>query len=200
MTWLACREVPGLNPVVKLTWRYPNGYLQSKTNRGEFEVLSMISLGDRLQMKTTMSFNQNEVCPEDEKRMVALSVECKWKKRWITGDVKVWTGMTIFSHWGLRHKQTESCASVLKAGTQGAFTLSNTNPLPPTNHTLSIHFYSFNRSVSCSGESVSYLEQPECSAVLIKVYLWNKQLCKEANRVHTGPLHWIQISILLYRN
>ena len=41
------------------------------------EVLSMISPGDRPQMTTTKSFNQNEAYPEDEKRVVVLSVECK---------------------------------------------------------------------------------------------------------------------------
>jgi len=46
-------------------------------NRGEFEVLSMISPGDRPQMTITESFNQNEAYPEEEKRVVVLSGECK---------------------------------------------------------------------------------------------------------------------------
>jgi hypothetical protein len=62
------------------------------------EVLSTLSPGDRPQMTNTKSFNQNDAYPEDKKKRVGgLRVECKGKRR-ITGDVKVWTGMTIFSH------------------------------------------------------------------------------------------------------
>jgi hypothetical protein len=58
----------------------------------------MISPGNRLQIKTTKSFNPNEEYPADAKRVVVLSMECKWKKGELREDVKVWTAMTILSH------------------------------------------------------------------------------------------------------
>jgi hypothetical protein len=146
----------------------------------------MISPGDRLQRKTTKSFNQNGVHHEEERTAVMLGVECKWERR-DTGDTKVWTGMTVYTctalHWGPRHKQTESCTAVLQSLREPSHCPTAFQHQP----TLPLIFIRLTVLLSAvMSVSTSFQNPLNFFSVRIKVYFWNKHGCREA--ILQGPL------------